>query len=194
MDTNATQQKRFAHIRLYQPDDRDRVRHICVETGSPKAKTVERVRNFILTAFCEYYTDYEMENCFVLVDETGLVQGYILCAENAKVWAKRFDAEIISRQKRMLTRILCRYTCQTALKYGKDYPAHLHIDILPEYQNMGYGNDLIDTLISHLRAKGVSGLMLGMSPKNTGARRFYERCGFKVLALKKQETVMGIHI
>jgi ribosomal protein S18 acetylase RimI-like enzyme len=59
-----------------------------------------------------------------------------------------------------------------------DYPAHLHIDLLPEYQRSGHGRALIHTFLNALRQKGVAAVHLGMVTANTAARAFYDRVGF----------------
>ena len=41
--------------------------------------------------------------------------------------------------------------------YAEDYPAHLHIDLLPEVQGQGWGRLLIATLVDALRERGVAG-------------------------------------
>ncbi|KAJ7180243.1 acyl-CoA N-acyltransferase [Mycena crocata] len=56
--------------------------------------------------------------------------------------------------------------------------AHLHINILEKYQGQGWGRKLVQTAVDHLKAEGVTGVWLGMDPRNTGARKFYERLGF----------------
>ncbi|GAA1902963.1 N-acetyltransferase [Streptomyces sodiiphilus] len=61
------------------------------------------------------------------------------------------------------------------------YPAHLHIDLLPEGQGRGLGTRLMHTFWGALRERGVPGVHLGMSPENTRARLFYDRLGFTEL-------------
>lgn len=66
------------------------------------------------------------------------------------------------------------------------YPAHLHIDILPEFQGKGFGGRLMETFLSGVRARGggggggACGVHLGMRRDNIAAGRFYKRCGFRV--------------
>jgi ribosomal protein S18 acetylase RimI-like enzyme len=60
------------------------------------------------------------------------------------------------------------------------YPAHLHIDILPDYQRQHYGPKLIDTFFYKMKVLGVPGVHLGMVQTNIGAKRFYERLGFQL--------------
>ncbi|MET0353639.1 MAG: GNAT family N-acetyltransferase, partial [Plantibacter flavus] len=58
------------------------------------------------------------------------------------------------------------------------YPAHLHIDLLPETQGMGVGRRLIDAFCGLLAERGVPGVHLGVGVSNTGAQQFYQRTGF----------------
>jgi len=73
----------------------------------------------------------------------------------------------------------------------KDYPAHLHIDLLPCIQGKGQGRVLIDSLINELIQKGVSGLHLGVGASNTGAVSFYKKTGFTVLEEHEWGLTMG---
>ena len=59
------------------------------------------------------------------------------------------------------------------------YPAHLHINLLPEYQGKGFGTLMINSLLDELKEKKVKSIMLLADAENTGAIRFYERNGFK---------------
>ena len=62
-----------------------------------------------------------------------------------------------------------------------DYPAHLHIDLLPSLQGKGQGRVLIDHLFNELAQKGVRGLHLGVSSSNAGAIAFYKKMDFSIL-------------
>ena len=44
-------------------------------------------------------------------------------------------------------------------KFKDEYPAHFHINILPEYQRVGAGGKLINALFEHYRNKGIKGVM-----------------------------------
>ena len=74
-----------------------------------------------------------------------------------------------------------------------DYPAHLHIDLLPELQGRGFGRRLIDTLCAELARRGVPAVHLGMDAANTGARAFYDRLGFHELPSSRPDApLLGI--
>ncbi|KAJ3559188.1 hypothetical protein NM688_g502 [Phlebia brevispora] len=71
-------------------------------------------------------------------------------------------------------------------------PAHMHIDILQEYQRQGWGRKLISEVVRHLRdEKGLDSLWLGMDPRNGNAKKFYQRLGFKEIP-GAGEGVMGL--
>jgi GNAT superfamily N-acetyltransferase len=65
--------------------------------------------------------------------------------------------------------------------YVDGYPAHLHIDLLPEAQGQGAGRALIEAMIGLLGDRGVSGVHLDASAANLGANAFYPRVGFTEL-------------
>jgi len=63
----------------------------------------------------------------------------------------------------------------------RDYPAHLHIDMLPAIQGKGLGRKLMETLFKELKQQGVTGLHLGVDAENTNAILFYQKLGFSML-------------
>lgn len=72
--------------------------------------------------------------------------------------------------------------CSHLLAYPEvleEYPAHMHIDILPEYQRKGYGTKLINTLFEKVKSEGAKGIHLDMVRSNELAAKFYESIGFE---------------
>jgi len=62
------------------------------------------------------------------------------------------------------------------------YPAHLHIDLLPEAQGTGAGRRLMAALEAELARRGAGGVHLGTSPRNVRSQGFYEHLGYRRLA------------
>jgi ribosomal protein S18 acetylase RimI-like enzyme len=80
-------------------------------------------------------------------------------------------------------------------RYQADgYPAHLHIDLLPELQGQGWGRRLIGALVDRLRADGVAGLHLVAGAANTGAVAFYPRVGFEPLPGPDSVRAFGMRL
>jgi ribosomal protein S18 acetylase RimI-like enzyme len=53
------------------------------------------------------------------------------------------------------------------------------ISVLPEYRGAGIGSKLLDECHRELEALGVSDVIIGLLPGNEGARRLYERHGYR---------------
>ncbi len=70
------------------------------------------------------------------------------------------------------------------------WPAHLHIDLLPDHQGKGHGRALMERLFESLRDAGVRGVHLGMVPTNVKARVFYERIGFRHIPVDGEDGVL----
>lgn len=172
----------MVEIKTYSPEYREDVQMICRKTGPGEALTVDRVRDYILSAYCNYYIDNEPENVFVLVDESNRAQGYIFCAEDYKKYLKKFKPYL----KRIRQTGIRHYAETLAeisghLVFSKKYPAHLHINLNEDFRGGGNGSKMIETLCEHLRKKNVGGVMLITGQGNTGAVRFYKRNGFRTL-------------
>lgn len=74
------------------------------------------------------------------------------------------------------------------------FPAHLHIDLLPEAQGAGWGRALIAELGSALRAAGVAGVHADVSKENEGALRFYPRVGFETVSEDERSVRFGLRL
>ncbi|WNM26652.1 GNAT family N-acetyltransferase [Demequina capsici] len=59
-----------------------------------------------------------------------------------------------------------------------EFPAHLHIDLLPDQQGRGVGRMLIEAAAGLLMRRGVAGVHLVAEVANRGAQAFYPRVGF----------------
>jgi ribosomal protein S18 acetylase RimI-like enzyme len=70
-------------------------------------------------------------------------------------------------------------------------PAHLHIDILPQYQRQGWGKKLIGCVVEYLKGKKVDGVWVGLDPKNENAKMFYRKLGFE--DIEAPGAYMGLH-
>ena len=169
-------------IRKYQPKDRENVQKVCMHTG-PKEALLEDgpARKLLLATYCDYYIEHEPQNCFVIADDNDEAVGYILCAENYWRYRARFLPEYAPKVKGLDLPRLVEFYGAAVLPwfFTKKYPAHLHIDIMPEYQRMGLGTQLMDALTAHLRQKGVPGVMLGVGSTNEKGKNFYRKYGFK---------------
>ena len=180
-------------IRPYRPEDRAAVAEVCVRTGDAGGDARDKYPDpdLLPNVFALPYVEHEPELAFVL-DEGGTAVGYVIgTADTAAyvtwfrdVWlpplARRYpepppgppasptDAivRLLHHPERMLVPQLA------------DYPAHLHIDLLPGQQGAGHGRALMKTFLRAMGAAGVPRVHLGVANSNTRARAFYDRLGF----------------
>lgn len=181
-------------IRPMMSADKAAVEHICIETAPPFLCSNDKRREYTLLMYNRYYTRV-LQHSFVAVDENDKPVGYILCAPDYKSYEQDFFRKELTDIRRL--GIFCSISARSEVcsvsKYAKEYPAHLHIDILPAYQRRHIGKELMNTLFHHLKEQKVNGLMLSVSRDNKGAIAFYEKCGFRVL-LKGAGIVYGIKL
>ncbi|RJL35550.1 GNAT family N-acetyltransferase [Bailinhaonella thermotolerans] len=70
---------------------------------------------------------------------------------------------------------------RTPAEIAARYPAHIHVDLLPEAQGGGHGRRLWTTAIDALRERGVPGVHLGVAAANTKAQGFYRHLGLHLI-------------
>jgi ribosomal protein S18 acetylase RimI-like enzyme len=198
-------------IRPYRTADREAIARICLLTaaGGGDATGVYGDDALMPEVYALPYVDYAPDLAFV-VDDGGIVGGYVLGVADtadfidwyAREWAPEF------RRRHPIpappTPHRPAYTEAQLIADGGDpermriaeldaYPAHLHIDLLPQYQSRGLGRRLIDTLRDALAERGVPAVHLGLDPANAGARAFYARLGFHELASSRSDApLLGI--
>lgn len=180
-------------IRKYKKEDCEAVKYVCLH--STHEEYDEKLSEFILHTFCEYYLDREPDNCFVL-DADGKAAGYVYCAQDYDTYKEIFDEEYLDRNSHLGDELYQWALDSTILqnKHKADFPAHLHIDILPEYHRQGWGGKLITALTDHLRQKGVKGVMLTTGTDNPNANSFYKKYGFELIEIYDTDVAYGIRL
>lgn len=183
------------HIRPAESKDIKDIEYICRMTAGPEARRNEDIGKKIALTYSTYYARAERETSFVL-DDNGKAVGYILCAPDYSNYVKGYRKNEVRKLWEIEKRqsVTAFFLPFGYLPFKKKYPAHLHIDILDEYQGKGYGSQLMDTLLEKLKSMDVPGVMLIVDKENTGAQRFYERKGFSKIASALGGIVMAKEI
>ena len=182
-------------IRHYQSKDKENVRFVCLNSDGP-CNSSKRGINFALAVYCDYYIENEPENCFVATDENDKAIGYVISTENFDRFKETYISIYYPKIKKWeyRRRESALRAIESQEKYKDEYPAHLHIDILPEYQHMGLGRKLMDALCDNLRQKDVTGVMFTVWHKNFYAIKFYEKYGLNLIETKKTTLVYGLKL
>lgn len=180
-------------IRPYRNSDRSRVEQICISTADERLKGNRMLEKALLKVFCEYYVDREPESCFVAANEQDEAVGYILCASSYERWQKEFSA-ILKKSWNPAARIMGKATLKDLEPFSKEYPAHLHIDLMESCQRQGAGSRLLLQLSEFLSAQGTGGLCLSVARTNEKGLNFYRKHGFCPLAESKDDILMGLKL
>lgn len=184
----------MTEIRAYRPTDRAAVAAICTRTGDSGADATGQFStdDLLPDVYALPYVEHEPELA-LLVDAGDGPIGYILGTADTSAFDRWFvdtwwpqvagkyaDAEAAGTASGVESGIVRSATHRSGLapELLERYPAHLHIDLLPETQGMGVGRRLIDAFCGLLAERGVPGVHLGVGVSNTGAQRFYQRTGF----------------
>ena len=154
------------------------------------------------------YVRFETENGFVAQDrDTGNILGYIIGTDNTHRYEKKFTMRMYWRLAlrlflvtwwrypesfRMIFSWFFTYETKSIEHLYNEYPAHLHINILPGCQRMGIGKKLINMFVDNMASKGVAGVHLGTSNYNFKALPFYKKNGFDVILEKTNLFWPGI--
>lgn len=187
-------------IRPFRAGDEPALADICLRTADAGSDATGVLYDDAIWAqvFVLPYVAHHPDLAFVLEADDGRVVGYVVAAPDTDAFEEWFRAEWWpehgarwpqpdhgitdeerSRQDRTLSYAYGRRP--GAEPYAREYPAHLHIDLLSETQGGGWGRQMIETLIDQLRRRGVAGLHLVASDDNLGALAFYPRVGFTPL-------------
>ncbi|MFF4536757.1 GNAT family N-acetyltransferase [Streptomyces aureus] len=183
-------------IRAYRPADRAAVADVCVSTADEggDSRALYPDEELMPALFAAPYCHLEPGLAFVLDDGSGRAVGYVVGTGDTAEFVARFRDTWIPRvahrypepatepgtPSEVMVELLHTPERMILPELG-DYPAHLHIDLLPDFQRRGHGRRLMNTFLAALGARGVPAVHLGMVTANTAARAFYDRLGFHVI-------------
>lgn len=177
---------------------------VCLQTADHGTDATALFHNSDLLGhvFVGPYVAWAPDYAFVVADEQG-VAGYTLAVSDTgafEAWAEKAWWPTLREQYPLIPG-----DSEDADFIGKihkpwrenrellaNYPAHLHIDLLPRVRGQGFGRTLIAKQIAVLREGEVRGVHLGVDPRNVNALEFYRHLGFVTLSKNANEEKMGM--
>lgn len=186
----------MARIRPFRPGDEPALSDICVRTGDAggDATGLYSSDDLLGAIFVLPYVARHPDYAWVVESDDGRVIGYVVGAPDTQAFDAWFRDEWWPRYREQFPPPTGRESEEDHILDGayrrasgpsesaaSDYPAHLHIDLMPETQGQGFGRALIETLMDRFRDAGVPGVHLVASARNTGAAAFYPRVGFTLV-------------
>ncbi|MEZ5274967.1 MAG: GNAT family N-acetyltransferase [Opitutaceae bacterium] len=195
------------NLRPYRSTDLPSLYRICLETGANGGDGSGRCTHpdLVGAVFAAPYPVYDADSCLVLEDDEGPC-GYVLGAFDSRAFALWFNQtwlpEIRDRFRNLTPPpgafdgwILEYLDRQMEVPdFVDDYPAHLHIDLLPRVQKGGWGRRSIMAWADLAKARGARGLYLGVSGQNLNAVAFYRHIGMHEIAAEDWGFQMGMKL
>ncbi|MFD3731926.1 GNAT family N-acetyltransferase [Streptomyces sp. NPDC058632] len=191
-------------IRPYRREDRPALDDICVRTAhnGRDSRPFYRDPSILPAVFAAPYVHLEPGLAFVLDDGQGRAVGYILGVADTERFAREFRTEWLplvadrypepSGPPAALdeeTAWLLHHPERMSVPELAAHPAHLHIDLLPDWQGLGHGRELMRALLEALDDRGVPAVHLVMAKANKPARAFYDRMGFHEIEARVGDSV-----
>ena len=179
---------------------------VCLLTGdeSCDATAIYRNPDLLGHVFVGPYVVGEPDLAFVIADDDG-VAGYALATADTRgfeAWAAAHwwpplreqypprddgspDAELIA---------LIHAPSPASESLVRDFPAHLHIDLLERVRGRGFGRLMIERLLSELRERASPGVHLDVAIGNARAIAFYHHLGFHEVERGEASIQLGMRL
>ena len=182
---------RRLHVRQAEPRDADALFEICLRTADSGTDATALYSDPKLPGYiwAAPYGALEPDFAFVLDDGERAV-GYVLAVPDTAAFEARLERDWWPAVRKAVATLAPKAALDAGALgriakpeahlpwLAEHYPAHLHINVLPEAQSGGWGRRLIETELDALRRAGVRGVHLGVSPTNERAKGFYAHLGF----------------
>ncbi len=173
------------HIRPFRSGDEAAVADICLKTADAGADATGVFEDDAIWAeiFVLPYVHRHPDLAFVVEADDGRVVGYIVGAPDTNAFEDWFHDEWWPErgqrwpkpereQSRQDGTLIYAYSRRGGAEpYAEDYPAHLHIDLLPEVQGQGWGRLLIDDA----RRRAARARRHGTAPRGIHRQRRRDR-------------------
>ena len=186
----------MAELRPYRAEDLDALYDICLVTGDAgqDASPLHNDRKVIGHIYSAPYGVLEPGNVFVAEDDEG-VAGYVVGTYDTSAFGQRLERDWWPDLRRHYAQVPAseltpadRQRIAVIERPGGNpadivaqYPAHIHMNLLPRLRGQRVGTGLLQLWIDQARSAGVPGIHLGASPTNAGGIAFWTRSGFTPL-------------
>jgi ribosomal protein S18 acetylase RimI-like enzyme len=168
------------------------------------ASAIHRNPDLLGHVFVGPYIVGQPDLAAIVADDDG-VAGYVLGALDTRAferwtemnWWPRLREDFPPRtdgssDAELITRIHAPRLAPNDLV--RDYPSHLHIDLLERARGQGDGRALIEWILARMRGGGSTGVHLDVDIANANAIEFYRHLGFDKLGIDADATVMGLRL
>lgn len=150
------------NIRTLTPADLPAIRVVSRKASLHQDRTPEQWALAALK-YVDYYPCHAGDTSLALELEDGSFAGYVLCAPDADAYFQTLEQEYRPQIETLSPGSYAPFLeAQSYIReFAREYPAHLHINVVPEAQNLRAGSRLMQALLKRLKEKGIPGVCLG---------------------------------
>jgi ribosomal protein S18 acetylase RimI-like enzyme len=191
-------------IRGFEPGDETRAYEVCRRTGNLGGDATDLFDDPELLGhiWLGPYLALAPRFAFMLVDLSNQVVGYAVGVPDTAEFAREcerswwpalrahYPEDVARRASDAELVSLIHHPPSAPADLLVRFPAHLHIDLLPEAQGRGHGQALMAALLAELASAGAPGVHLYVGEANTRAVGFYQRLGFDTLEVRDGSRLM----
>ena len=195
-------------IREVEPGDLDALYEVCLRTGDggSDATALYKDPRLLGEVYVGPYVLLSGAIGFCAVDDDG-AGGYVLAAVDTRRFEAQCEAdwwpalrsrypdpgpEPQTHDERAIAAIHRPLSADEGLV--ADFPAHLHLDLLPRLQGRGVGRIMMELILSALASRNAPGVHLVADARNGRAIGFYRHLGFSTLQTDQAGVVMGTRL
>lgn len=215
-----TSRSRFSLRRARRESDLDGLLNVCLKTGDAGADASHLFSDpkLLGNIYVAPYVFLSSTFAFALIDndmqDFGGVCGYVLgvlstdafqqaCASSWRPDLRqqyRGHTNLLPNEKALVDEMILAPddVLDAPRADWTKYPSHMHIDILPHAQGVGFGVIMVQRLLACLVGAGSTGVHLGMAPTNSRAFAFYTKLGFQrippIATEEEKEWILGMSL
>ena len=185
-------------IRPFDTRDLDSLYAISLATGltGADASMLYKDPKMIGHIYSAPYALLEPDLTLIIEDEEG-VAGFVVGAVDTYSWESKLELEwwpLLRRQyidpsdkeadswtSDQRRSYMIHHPTRTPFYVTEQYPAHLHLNLLPRLQKKGFGTMLFEIWLTIAKNHGAEAVHVGVNRDNTRAIHFWKKQAFKEL-------------
>ena len=195
-------------LRAFQPADLDALYHICLVTGAAgaDASPLHSDPQLVGHIYAAPYGVLEPAQALVAEDEQG-VAGYLVGTLDTTAFAGKLEQDWWPALRERYAEPSPDWTPADLQRIAAirapemdppdlvaEYPAHIHMNLLPRLRGQGVGMALLRRWTAEAKAAGATSVHLGASASNTGGMAFWQKGGFVPLRTVGRTVWFGMKL
>jgi GNAT superfamily N-acetyltransferase len=147
-----------------------------------------RPERFLSSLYRKKHGYYSFTRSWLAVENGNTLSGCVFALDYAIIRNDYFSEVLIHlfHPLRLIRQYKALRDAEQIISSVEEHDCYItHLAVLPERRSMGIGEALLMRAVEFYRGKGRRRVLLDVDSENTGAVRFYKRCGFSELFFRK---------